>query len=66
MPGHLMCIFLKEKLLELLWSVKGSMYKDLRSQKTVDITDGNYFRKILERQQDIGKKVYAISLLLHL
>ncbi|KAK8800745.1 hypothetical protein WA158_000070 [Blastocystis sp. Blastoise] len=58
LPGHLMCIFLKEKFQEFLWGIKGSMYRDIRGKKAVDVCDGAYFRKLVEKQQDIGKKVY--------
>jgi DNA-directed RNA polymerase I subunit RPA2 len=58
--GHLYQIFLKEKIEELLVGVQGGMARDLRRDPTTNITDMAYFRKLIDRSADIGKKIYYL------
>lgn len=59
LAGHFMTTFLKEKLQELLLAVRGMMMKDIRNNPAkADLHDLGYFKKCLERNADIGKKVY--------
>lgn len=54
-----MTIFLKEKLLEYVLGIRGSLMKEIRSDPTkVDLFDSAWLKKAMERQGDIGKKVY--------
>ena len=54
-----MTFFLKEKLLEYLLGIRGSILRDLRQDPSkVDLFDTNYLKKAMDRQADIGKKVY--------
>ena len=57
--GHLMTIFLKEKLLEYLLGIRGSLMKEIRNDPSkVDLFDSAWLKKAMDRQADIGKKVY--------
>lgn len=57
--GHLMTIFLKEKLLEYVLGIRGSLMKEIRKDAAkVDLYDSAWLKKAMERQADIGKKVY--------
>ena len=57
--GHFMTFFLKEKLQEYLLGIRGSLMKELRADPSkVDLTDTATLKKAMERQADIGKKVY--------
>ena len=54
-----MTYFLKEKLWEYLLGIRAAMMKDIRTDPTkVDLFDTGYLKKAMERQADIGKKVY--------
>ncbi len=58
LPGHLYCMFLKEKLAELLQSVRLTLLKEHRTDPSrVNLNDAAYFRKQFDRQADVGKKL---------
>ena len=54
-----MTIFLKEKLLEYVLGIRGSLMKEIRNDPTkVDLFDTTWLKKAMDGQADIGKKVY--------
>lgn len=56
-----MTMFLKEKLLEYLLGTRGSLLRELRQDASkVDLHDASTLKKCLDRQSDIGKKVYYL------
>lgn len=48
---------LKEKLQEWLQSIKALITRDLRTKKTVDLSDEAYFKNILNKTFDVGRKL---------
>jgi len=59
LPGHMICMFTKEKLQESLQLLRSVMLKDERmSSNGFDLTDERYCRKSMERlNYDVGKKL---------
>lgn len=57
MAGHLFNMVLKEKLQEWLQSIKALITRDLRTKKTVDLSDEAYFKNILNKTFDVGRKL---------
>jgi DNA-directed RNA polymerase I subunit RPA2 len=59
LTGHLFTTMVKEKLEEFLTAVKINIVKDLRTiSSKVNLNDSNYFKKVCDRQFDIGQKIY--------
>lgn len=59
LPGHMYLIFLKEKLEEALLSIRNQMTRDLRIDASrVNLQDGAYFLRCVDRAPDIGRKLY--------
>ena len=50
LPGHLLTIFLKERLQDWLLKLKAAVEKDLRTEGlAVDLGDAAYFRRVLDK-----------------
>eukprot|EP00656_Telonema_subtile_P016185 TRINITY_DN18534_c0_g1_i2.p1 TRINITY_DN18534_c0_g1~~TRINITY_DN18534_c0_g1_i2.p1 ORF type:complete len:927 (-),score=299.62 TRINITY_DN18534_c0_g1_i2:196-2976(-) len=59
LPGHMICMFTKEKLLDHLQLLRTVMLKDERMRTAgFDLTDEKYVKKVVERVNfDVGKKI---------
>lgn len=59
MPGHLLAMILKERLEEVLVSIRSQILQELRrSPQTVDFFDSKFVLRALQRADtDIGRKV---------
>lgn len=60
LAGHLYQIVLREKIEEWLMGIQGFMRREIRVNGSVDVHDEAAFRKMVDRQPDIGKKIYYL------
>ncbi len=58
LPGHLMLIFLKEKMQDWLVGVKATVQRELRMDSSrVNYHNEAFWKRVYDKQPDVGKKV---------
>ena len=60
LSGHFYLMFLKEKLAELLASTEELLKRDVRLKRGGDPYAQTTFKKALDKQADVGRKVYYL------